>query len=129
MDWLFWSLAAGSVGIVVHAHDFLLQHYAGVRPETAAEWLISAAGFATKFALAALGGFLLWVLWMDPEARPFAIGGAAVGMVVWIVEVAVTGWIGADAPTWVRCIMAARQLVTRLVYGLAGGAVLSLIFG
>lgn len=134
MEWLYWCLVVGTVGIVIHAHDFAVATGGGLRPESPFEWLVVAAGFVWTFTVWTVGAFLLGLLLTVPNGTLFALGGAAVGVAISIPQVVSMSVFSSSAgtetgPRWIVWIMLARVLVTRLAYGLLGGGGLYLILG
>ena len=79
-----WSVAAGTLGLLTHAHDIALGWAsATMRPRGVVDWAVSTLGFSCTFAKWNLGGLLLWAICNEPALHWFAIGRAAVSMVVW----------------------------------------------
>jgi len=130
---IVWCLIAGLFGIFVHAHDTLFARAAGLHPESGGERFIVFAGFATRFFLAAVVGGLLWFGWTNPDAKLFAFGGVGVGVLVWLLEVVITGvWHRAagpyDTPWWVPGLLLFRKLITWVTRGVLAGLGVWLFF-
>ena len=126
-----WCLVTGVIGLVTHAHDFmLLWGSPTLRPRGVVDWTIAALGFSCTFAKWNFGGLLLWVIWNEPALHYYAIGGIGAAVLVWGVlelglDVAMTSETPEDHPfVWIYSV---RKLIGYLWWGLGFGTVLWLL--
>ena len=124
-DVIVWCLATGSLGLLIHAHDFaLVCASAKLRPRGVVDWAVATLGFFWTFAKWNLGGVLLWAIWSEQALYWYAIGGGAGSMLVWGVlelrlDLTMTSEASEDrAFVWVYSV---RKLISYLWWGLCLG--------